>query len=110
MAAVSKILTYGIERTKTLSAGAAKEVLGVAKIPSDIRLGYQCGKRLSEIKKAGSRKTAGNIGTGMLRKGVVDHLPGIMAGLGTAAPIIGTGALGLVIGKFMQRVIRRILI
>lgn len=110
MAAISKIISYGYRQTKALSVEATKEVIGVAKIPADMRLGYQCGKRLSGINKAGTGKTVKTIGTGVLRKGVVDHLPGILAGVGTIIPWLGTSAMGLVLGKVMRKSLRRILI
>jgi len=108
MSRISKVVSYGYKQTKAMSKTATKEVIGVAKLPVDIRTGYRTAKRLSDIKKLNCRQKSKTLGVGVIRKGITPHLPGILAGIGTVLPCFGTSALGLAVGKILQKAMKNI--
>lgn len=108
MTKISKIVSYGYRQTKALSKTATKEVIGVGKLPLDVKTGYQTAKRLAEIKEKTPIQKTQAIGTGIIRMGIVPHLPGILAGVGTVIPVLGSSAAGLAIGKILQKALKKI--
>lgn len=108
MACISKIVSYCYGQTKAMSKTAVKEVIGVTNLPNDVRVGYQTAKRLSGIKKMNNRQKTAAMGVGIVRMGITPHIPGILAGIGTVLPCLGTSAIGLAVGKFIQKAMKNI--
>lgn len=108
MAKISKIISSGYRHTKAISKTATREVIEVGKFPRAIKSSYQTAKRLSQIKKKSPLKKIEAIGVSIMRNGVVPHLPGLLAGIGTALPVLGSSVAGLAIGKFLQKILKKI--
>ncbi len=108
MSKISKVISTGYRQTKSLSKIATKEVLGVAHLPRDVHTGYITAKRLSDIRNLNKTQTVKTMGVGVVKKGINPHLPGILAGVGTLLPFFGTSALGLVVGKVLQKAIKKL--
>ena len=77
-------------------------------MPRDIKNGFQYGYRLSKIQKGTPCDTFVTVGRSMLRKGLIPHLPGILAGLGFAVPVIGANPAGFALGKFLKKALRKV--
>lgn len=103
-----KVISYGYRKTSALTKYAAKEVRNVAKLPSNMRYSYECGKRLAEQNRMGTCKTIKTTSISMLKKGINPSIPGILAGLGAVVPVFGASALGLALGKALQKLIKKI--
>ena len=103
MSVIGKIVSYTVKN----GAIAAKEVARCRKYPSDVIAGYQSAKRLSKTKNMDIFQKAKVQGTSFVRQ-TNRHLPGLLAGIATPFPILGSSALAYMLGKFLQKFIKRI--
>lgn len=103
MSLVGKIISSGIRYGKY----AAGEVTKCRNLPSDIANGYKTARRLSKTQNFGILKSAKAQGTSFIRQ-TNKHLPGILAGIATPLPVPGSSPLAYVLGKFLQKLIKRI--
>ncbi len=108
MTKIGKVISTGYEKTKAVSKEAKQEVFGVANMPRDIKNGFQYGYRLSKIQKGTPCDTFVTVGRSMLRKGLIPHLPGLLAGLGFAVPVIGANPAGFALGKVLKKALRKV--
>lgn len=108
MSKITKIVSNGYTKSKIMTKEATKEVLGVAHMPKEMQKGFEYGLRLSKIQKGTPCDTFVTVGRSVLRKGVVPYLPGLLAGIGLAVPVIGANPAGLVIGRFLKKALRKL--
>ncbi len=97
MAKISKVINSGYRSFK-------KEIKNIKGMPSDIKQGYQQGARLAKMqnKDSFSYKTQG-----VIRKGIIPHLPEILGVVTALIPIPGISIGSIYVGKKFQKIFKK---
>lgn len=97
MAKVSKILDSGVRSLK-------KEFRNIKSMPSDIRQGYLQGARLAKIQKGDSFSCKSK---GVLRRGIIPHIPEILGIITSFIPIPGISVGSIYVGKKFLKIFKK---
>ena len=97
MAKISKVINSSYR-------GLKKEIKKIEGMPSDIKQGYRQGARLAKIKNTDSFSYKTH---GIIRKGIIPHLPEILGVITALIPIPGISIGSIYVGKKFQKIFKK---
>jgi hypothetical protein len=104
MSAITKVISLGVSKGKL----ATQEIVACRNLPKDICSGVKEARNIARTNNYSIFKSLKTQG-GAIARGTNKHLPGLFAILGTPLPIPLSSFAGFSLGKFLQKLLLKLL-